>query len=237
MNVYIKSIFILVLLTINLQAKEKYHFVSIEHLIEQEVGRLVLPEIYKKLNVAIDISPQPGRRAQAYAISGKKDGEIMRIWTYGIENPTTLRVPTPYYKLETMAFVKKNSNIIITTKEDLKKYKIIKVRGVKHTNNITAGLSNTNDIENTEKMMMFLQAGRADVALTNTVDGLLALKKLGYTNIVPMKQPLARLDLYHYVHEKNKDIISLVNTAIVDMKKSGELEKIIHKAEEKIIGK
>ena len=232
-----KSIFVLLLLSVTLLGKEKYEFVSIEHLIEQEVGRLVLPQIYKKLNIDIDILPKPGKRAQAYAVSGKKDGEIMRIWTYGIENTTTIRVPTPYYQLETMAFVRKDSGIIINTKEDLRKYKIIKVRGVKHTNNITAGLSRTKDIDSTEKMMRFLHAKRADVALTNTIDGLLALEKLGYTNIIPMKKPLAQLDLYHYIHEKNKALVVRVNNAILDMKKSGELQKIIKEAEIQVINK
>jgi len=232
------KIMVMTLLPIlNVTAQEKYHFVSIENLIEQEVGRLIIPKIYEKLNIDIKISPKPAKRAQAYATSGKSDGEIMRIWTYGIENKTTLRVPTPYYKLETMAFIKKDSNIIINNKEDLKKYNLLKVRGVKHTNNITVGLSKVINVQNTEAMMRFLQAGRGEVALTNTVDGLLVLEKLGYSNIVPIKKPLAVLELYHYIHEKNKHIISKVDNVIKQMKSNGNLQKIIDKAESTVLGK
>ena len=110
MNKLIKIILIAVILTLSVQAKEKYSFVSIENLIEQEIGRIIIPKIYQKLNIDVDISSKPAKRAQAYATSGKKDGEIMRIWTYGVENKTTIRVPTPYYKLETMAFIKKDNN-------------------------------------------------------------------------------------------------------------------------------
>ncbi len=214
---------------------QDYQFVSIQNLIEQEVGRLLIPEIYKKIGFTVDISPMPGKRAQEEATSGSKDGEIMRIFTYGNENPTTIRVPTPYYYLETMGFVRKNSGIKIRTKEDLAKYRVVKVRGVKHTNNITQGLDNVFDIKNTETMMEFLQRGRADVALTNTVDGILVLEKLGYENIGPIQQPLAVLDLYNYIHEDHADIVPQVDEAIVAMQDSGELESLITKAEAAVI--
>jgi polar amino acid transport system substrate-binding protein len=213
---------------------ETFHFASIEKLIEQEVGRLIIPEFYKKLGIQVTITPLPGKRAQSMAVSGQKDGEIMRIWTYGEENKTVFRVPTPYYYLETMAFIKKNGGVVINNKEDLRKYRLVKVRGVKHTNNITRGMPHVHDITDTEKMMAFLQKGRADVALTNTVDGILVLKKLGYTDIVPIDKPLARLDLYHYIHNDHKELVPKVDAVIKQMKASGRLKTLIEKAERRV---
>ena len=225
----------IVILIPRLGIAQDYQFVSIQNLIEQEVGRVLIPEIYKKLDLTVDISPMPGNRAQEEATTGAKDGEIMRIFTYGNENPTTIRVPTPYYYLETMGFVRKNSGIRIKSKADLAKYRLAKVRGVKHTNNITKGLENVFDLKNTETMMEFLARGRADVALTNTVDGLLVLEKLGYENIGPIEKPLAVLDLYNYIHENHADIVPLVDKAILDMQSSGELKQLIAKAEAAVI--
>jgi hypothetical protein len=54
-------------------------------LIEQDVGRIIIPEIYNNLGMTVTIKPVPGKRAQQLATSGKKDGEIMRIFTYGLE--------------------------------------------------------------------------------------------------------------------------------------------------------
>jgi len=230
------EILLLVLLATNFCVAEEYHYVSIKGLIEQEVGRLIIPEIYKKLNIQVTITPLPGKRAQLKATTGDKDGEIMRIWTYGEENPTTIRVPTPYYYLETMAFLKKDSGVVINSKADLTKYRLVKVRGVKHTNNLTKGFPNVHDLNSTENMMKFLLKKRADVALTNTVDGLLVLKKLGVTNIVPLEKPLVVLDLYHYIHEDHKDLVPKVDAVIKEMKASGELDTIIKNAESQIIG-
>lgn len=226
---------LLVVLSMKIVIAEDYHFVSIENLIEQDVGRIIIPEIYKKLGIDVTITPRPGKRAQKEATSGRADGEIMRIWTYGEENPTTVRVPTPYYYLETMGFVKKGSGVVINTKDDLKKYRLVKVRGVKHTNNISVGVDDVYDSASTELMMRFLNGGRADIALTNTVDGLMALRELEIIDIVPLEKPLAVLELYHYIHQDHIDLVSRVDTVIKNMKESGELEKLIYKAENAVI--
>ena len=194
-----------------------------------------MPTCSRKLGIDITITPLPAKRAQLEATSGKSDGEIMRIYNYGEENPTTIRVPTPYYSLETMAFIKKNAGIAITKKEDLAKYRIVKVRGVKHTNNITQGLVNVSDVDSTEQMMWLVEKGMVDVALTNTIDGLMALSILNIDDIVPLDAPLATLDLFHYIHESHKDLVPLVDNIIKEMLASGELASIIKSAEKKVI--
>lgn len=229
------KIIVVFLLFSTVCSASEYHFVSINNLIEQEIGRLVIPQIYRKLGIDITITPLPAKRAQLEATSGKSDGEIMRIYNYGEENPTTIRVPTPYYSLETMAFIKKNAGIAITKKEDLAKYRVVKVRGVKHTNNITQGLINVSDVDSTEQMMWLVEKGMVDVALTNTIDGLMALSILNIDDIVPLDAPLATLDLFHYIHESHKDLVPLVDNIIKEMLASGELASIIKSAEKKVI--
>jgi hypothetical protein len=212
-----------------------YNFASIELLIEQEVGRIVLTQVYKNLGIKITITPLSGKRAQYVANSGMKDGEIMRIWTYGDENPNTIRVPTPYYYLETMPFVLRKSDIVILTKQNLSKYRLTKIRGVKHTNNITQGLINIYEMSSTKDMFKLLLSGKVDVVLTNTIDGKLALARLGLTNVVAMKKPLARLSLYHYIHKKNKNLIPIIDKEIQRMKGNGELAQLISLAEQRVI--
>ncbi|RJE71003.1 hypothetical protein BGP78_21205 [Pseudoalteromonas sp. MSK9-3] len=214
---------------------EQYHFASINYLIEQEVGRIVLPEIYNRLGIKVTISPLPGKRAQQEAQSGLKDGEVMRIYSYGTETPSTIRIPTPYYHLETMAFIRADSNIKINTIKDLKQYQIVKVRGVKHTNNITKGMTNVKDLDTTTQMLRLVSAGLADVALTNTVDGLVALKKLKITNVRPISKSLDRQSLYHYVHKSLQHLVPKVDREIKKMKETGDLDALIRDAEQQVL--
>lgn len=95
-----------------------------------------------------------------------------------------------------MPFYKKDSGIVINSAEDLAKYSVLKVRGVKHTNNITAGLVNTYDYDDTKSMLNALDKHRGNVALTHTGDGLFVIDK-----------PLSILALYHYVHKKNAHLV------------------------------
>lgn len=218
-----------------LSLSNKYEFASIEYLIEQEIGRIVLPQIYQNIGIDITITPLPGQRAQFAANNGSKDGEIMRIWSYGDENVKSIRVATPYYYLETMAFTLKESAILIRSKEDLKNHRLAIVRGVKHTNNIAKGLTDVYQMNSTENMFKMLQNGKVDVVLTNTLDGNLVLKRLGYENIIAIEKPLAILPLYHYIYEDHKALVPLINEEILRLKKSGELEQLLFLAEQKVI--
>ena len=161
----------------------------------------------------------------------------MRIWSYGDENSNTIRVPTPYYYLETMPFVLKNADITIHSPQDLRQYRLSKIRGVKHTNNITKGLSHVYDMSSTEDMFKLLFNGKVDVVLTNTLDGELVLSRLNLSDAVEKQTPLARLPLYHYIHKKHKSLIPKINREILRMKMSGELDQLISLAEQIIVEK
>ncbi|MDO6719663.1 transporter substrate-binding domain-containing protein [Psychrosphaera sp. 1_MG-2023] len=229
------KLFAVLLLFIGNSFAEGFHFSSINFLTEQEVGRIVLPQIYSELGIVISITPLPAQRAQLSATSGVSDGEIMRIFSYGIENPTTIRVPTPYYYLETTAFVHKDKDIVIENKDHLEKYFVAKVRGVKHTNRITEGHSQVIDMNSTIEIMRMVDSGRVDVALTNTIDGLMALKELGLKNVIAIKKPLATFDLYHYIHLDHKHLVPIVDAKIIEMTKDGKLAKIVNAAEQKTL--
>jgi hypothetical protein len=208
---------------------------SIELLIEQEVGRIVLPKIYNNIGITVEVTPFPGNRAQYAADSGMQDGEIMRIATYGNEALNTIRVPTPYYYLETMPFVLKNSDIVINSKQDLAQYRVAKIRGVKHTNNITKGLKKLYDMNSTENMFKLLLSNKVDVVLTNTMDGNAAIARLGLQNIVEMQKPLARLALYHYLHNKHDDLVPFIDKEINRLKANKEIDRLINNAEKRVM--
>ena len=84
-------------------------------------------------------------------------------------------------------------------------------------------------------MMEYLQRGRADIALTNTVDGILILKKLRIKDIVPLEKPLAVLDLYHYIHQDHKHLVAKVDAMIQQMQESEEMDALIKSSERQVI--
>lgn len=208
-------------------------FASIEKLSEQEVGRILLPHIYDKLGIDITITPLPAKRAEQGATSGQYDGELMRIWDYGNQNPQMIRLPTPYYQLDTTPFITRHD--IKVCRETLADSKLVVVRGVKHTDLITQGLPNVHRVNDTVTMMKMLIDGRADIALTNRMDGIHAINTLQTTEVHSC-QPLAVHSLYHYLHPNNNDLADSLDRAIRGMRQSGELEHLTRLAEEEVLG-
>jgi ABC-type amino acid transport substrate-binding protein len=216
-------------------AKADFRFAAIEHLFEQQVGIAVLEEVYKKLGYQIEVASYPARRAQVEAANGMVDGEVMRIWSYGEQNPQLIRVPTPYYSLNTTAFFNKESQLTVTSLSDLSSYKIVVVRGVKHTADVTDGLVDVEHLSSSDKLMHFVLRGRADLALTNKMDGLLNIRKLKLGEQMSYSPPLAVFPLYHYIHQSQQQLVDKVDRVIISMLRSGELARIIQQTEQKLL--
>lgn len=227
------SLCITLLFSVNSTARD-CRFASIAQLGEQEVARIVLPQIYQKIGKSIHITPLPANRAQFEANSGIKDGEILRIYSYGAENPNVIRVPTPYYSLVTSVFSLKTNHFNITSKDDLKGYRVGRVRGVKHTNNATKNLSMVYDSSDTKQLFQQLLLGNIDVALTNYRDGLLTIEQLGTNQIKVINKEIAFEPLYHYLHVRNKALVPPLDNTIKKLTASGELATMLHLAEEQV---
>jgi len=229
------SCLILLSLTSNTFAAD-YKFASIEHLIEQRISGEILSNIYQQLDIDISIIPMRAERAELEATAGVQDGEISRIFSYGDEHPSILRVPTSFYQLETMAFFKAGSDISLNTIEDLKKYKIAHIKGVKHTDKLVRKLnSNTRNTDNTTTMIQLIQTGRVDIGITSKIDGQGVIKRLGATDIRAWKIPTPKLKLYHYLHSSNADLLKPIDGMIKKMKMSGQLQQLIQETEQRFI--
>lgn len=226
--------FLLLLALTQVSYAQQYHFAAISNLYEQEVGEIILTDVYRRAGLEMKVTRMPGQRAIREATSGRVDGEIMRIWSYGIEHPELVRVPTSYYFLETMAFFKEGSGVEVNSVEDLADYSVLKVRGVKHTNAITKGLTKVYNYDNTKAMLNALDKDRTNVAVTHRGDGLFAIQKHGLTNINSSEYPMFSFPLYHYVYKEKRHLVDKIDRIILAMKASGELDVLIRNAEKQV---
>lgn len=218
-----------------LAVQAAYNFVRIDGLAEQAVGAELLTEIYRRAGHEISITPMPGKRALAEASSGRKDGETLRIFALGENEKRLIRVPTPISSLQTAAFIKAGSDVTIARREDLETYRTVIVSGVLHTHAITEGLSGVHEMPDPSNMFRFVQAGRADVALTSSLDGRANLAKEGITDVVLLDPPLKELELFHYLHESHAEMVPAIDAVIQEMAASGDLAAMRKAAEDAYI--
>ena len=228
-------LFSLFFITTGLISAEDYHFVYVENQPLQKICSLILSRIYGKIEIDINLSSMTANRAEKEASTGAVDGEVARITMYGVNNPNLIKVPTPYYRVETMAFVRADSLINDISIEKLADYSVIRIRGIKNTDNLTKRVERVQDFDSVGKMMSFLLLDRADIAITGRINGKISLKKLRYSEIRIVEPPLITNDMYHYIHKDHMQLVPLIDERIKEMVASGELEKLIEEIEESIL--
>ena len=232
-----KFLFILTMslfLTKLLNAQPILIFAQIVDTPDQIVGAEILKIAYAKLGISIKILEMPGKRALIESSAGRVDGEVHRIIEIADDYPTLIKVPTPVNYIEPSVFSKKY-NFKITDCSALKKYNIGIVRGVKHAELCTKGMNNIRVFTYSTKMMKLLDANRVDIAITAKINGLLLSKKMGMKSIHALSPPLSRMMVYHYLHEKHRDLVPKLDKVLIEMKESGELEILRNKAIKRLL--
>jgi hypothetical protein len=117
-----------------------YKLSAIEALPEQAGAADVMSEVYKQLGYHFELEYMPGLRVQRAANNGKVDGENRRMCSYGNETSNVIRVPAPFYEVQTVAYIQRCSELNITDKSDIQGHRIAIIRVVKHSDLMTWGL-------------------------------------------------------------------------------------------------
>jgi len=217
-------------------AQQPLTFTQIVDTPDQAIGAVIVKAAYEKLGIPVKFAILPGKRALAESSEGRADGEVHRIFEVGNAYPTLLRVPTPINYIEPSAFSKKHG-FKVTDCAALQGYQIGIVRGVKHSQLCTQGMENVFVGDDLTGVMRMLDAGRVDLLITARINGLLLAKELGLDAIKPLSPPLSRLWVYHYLHERHKDLVPTIDAVFKAMQESGELEVLREQAVQQLLQK
>lgn len=212
---------------------QELYLAANEKATEQQVAEILLKEIYKSAGLVAKVEPLPGARANAAALRGEKDGEVARIRAYSERYPSLIRVDPPYYYLTTAVFAKPGGKPI-KDKADLASYRVGIVRGIAHAEAAVSGMSKVEVVSDYEQLFRMLDAGRIDVAIDTGINGRMTIKRLALAKVEQIGE-LARLDLHTLLHPKNEAMAVRIGNAIRGMKASGELDKLIERAEYEVI--
>ncbi len=58
--------------------------------------------------------------------------------------------------------------------------------------------------------------------------------KFGITKVKSLSPSLQKIDLYHYLHQKNKDLVPKIDAVLQEMAENGELESLRAKFAEEL---
>ena len=189
----------------------------------------ILEEIYKRAGIPLDFVVRPTERSIVESSNGLIDGELVRIHKVGELYPTLIRVPTPYTFFESTAFSPIPDVLPEEGWNGLSDYRVGMVRGMKHAEWGLKDIEKVVTVNITKQLFDMLQFGRIDIAVTSRISGLYFLKNYDLKPMYVIEPALQNHDLYHYLHEKNKKYIPVLDETIRAMKKTGELTRLKEK--------
>jgi polar amino acid transport system substrate-binding protein len=193
---------------------------------DQFVGGELLRAVYARLNISLEFADVPGKRALALSSSGELDGEVHRIADLAQTYPTLLQISPAINYIEPSVFTT-TLRFDVRSWDSIKDYSIGIVRGVGSSEAGTRGMSRVTAATSLESMIQMLDAGRFDLVVTDLFSGRAAVAKLKLqSRIAPLSPPLQRVYIYHYLHERHRDLAKRVGAVIQEMDASGELARL-----------
>ncbi|MBR0715550.1 ABC transporter substrate-binding protein [Bradyrhizobium liaoningense] len=208
------------------QAQSVIRLARIADIPDQYVGGEMLRAVYARLNIKLEFEDVPGKRALALSSTGELDGEIQRIANLAKDYPTLVQISPPINYIEPSVFTTK-LRFDVAGWDSIRDYSIGIVRGVGSSEAGTRGMSRVTATTSLENMIQMLDADRFDLIVTDLFSGLVAVRKLNLeARIYPLSPPLQRIYIYHYLHERHRDLVPKIGKAIADMDASGELAQL-----------
>lgn len=207
-------------------AQAPLRIARIENIPDQFVGGELLKVVYNRLSIPVELVDLPAKRALLESSEGRLDGEVHRNINVQRQYPTLLMIRPALNYIEPSVFSKKEA-MVVTGWESIKGYQIGIVRGVGTSEDGTRGMASVLAVNTLDQLMQMLGEDRVEVAISDSFSGLAVIKKLGFAGrIKVLTPPLQKNEIYHFLHEKHRDLVPKVEQVLREMQASGELERL-----------
>ena len=180
-------------------------------------------EAFRRIGRSVEVSTLPGERALINADSGLEDGDLYRAPGFEKEYPNLIRVPEKMGDMEFMAYAKR-PDIQLHAWSDLQPYVVAYATGWKIYDRMVKAREVTK-VRAIDDLFPLLANDRADVILIDRWQGLWAARAQGY-NPRAIEPPLARAEMFMYLHKRHAAIVPELARALADMKADGTYRKI-----------
>ncbi|HEX6706186.1 MAG TPA: transporter substrate-binding domain-containing protein [Albitalea sp.] len=217
------------------RAQAALRLARLEGVPDQAVGAEILAAVYRRAGIGVSFVDLPPKRSLLESSEGRVDGEIQRILAVQDQYPSLIAVHPSFNFIEPTAFVT-DADLQVRGWTSIADHSIGIVRGVGSSERGTAGMSRVEAVTTMEQLMQSLAARRFDVAVNDRFSGLLVIRRLKLEHAVrPLSPPLEHIPLYHFLHERHRDLVPRIEKALREMQASGELERVRQQAMGKML--
>ncbi|MBL4798485.1 MAG: transporter substrate-binding domain-containing protein [Oleispira sp.] len=207
--------------------------------INEDIPRLIVSQnimshIYQRLGHTMTIANYPAKRSLVEVNNGSADGELARSSMIEASNPNLIRIPYAIGTIKLVVIHTKNTPQI-TQLAQLKNYRIGIMRGLVATDKISEQFPREmyNDIT---ALFKGLINDRVDVILFTKFGAEHYLQELKLQDqLVISDKLLLEIPLYHYLHQRSKDIAQALKAEMHKMHTTGELQTLINTQEQRFM--
>lgn len=191
----------------------------------------VLQAAYAKLGIEARGVRLPAARALAQSAAGATDGEVHRIDAIKERYPQLLQIPIPVNTLEGLA-ITCGRDVDTTTPEAISGYRIGVKIGNRYAERLVQGMPSVTLLVDERKLVDMLVAHRLDIVVGDRPWANTLLTEPGNACLRINEPPLVTVPLYHYLHERHRDLVPAVTAALRELRDSGEMRRIVQRVTE-----
>ncbi|MCG8637618.1 MAG: hypothetical protein MI863_27575 [Desulfobacterales bacterium] len=193
----------------------------------------LLEKAYENIGVEMKLIRFPANRALVEADNGDlSEGELIRIGGLSRQFHNLIQVPVMIAKFKISVF-SKDIDFPVNGWQSLQPYQIAFKRGFKgmekHADNL-----NVTRVTSSGTAMEMLSLDRIELIVLPYLDGLVLRKQLNLPQIRVLNPPLEQVNLYHYIHKKNKEIADRLTVELGTMAQNGEIAQFWKNIEDEL---
>ena len=190
---------------------------------------LVSKEAFNRIGYILKTVKLPAERGLKNVNRGIEDGEMSRIKGLDKTYTNLIRVPEKIMDWEFVAF-SQNDIKISSQWTSLSSYAVAFINGWKILENNVPKQTDITKVKNHQQLFSTLIKNRADLVLYERWGGLLLISKNPKLKSIKLhKPPLAKKEMFIYLHKKHKNIVNKLRNSLSSMKRDGTYNSIVQK--------
>ncbi|MBF0285715.1 MAG: transporter substrate-binding domain-containing protein [Magnetococcales bacterium] len=192
------------------------------------LDQLVL-ETFRRARIPITITPLPSERALTNANAGIDDGDLLRIVGLEKNYPNLIPLGEKWMDMEFSVFTR-DPRLTIDGWEALRPHAIGLIRGWKVFERATEGFPHLSLAVNADSLFTLLLKNRVDLILYDRLQGMIAIKRRGLTEVREVGRPLTVEPLFLYLNKQRADLIPRIEATLRGMKQDGSHARLMNDA-------
>ncbi len=186
----------------------------------------ILREAFRRIGLAVRITPLPSERAVLNVNQGIDDGLYVKV--AGVESgyPNLVMVPESVCDYEFAAFGR-DPSMKISGYPSLATYSVAFIRGWKNPEAATASMKTVTRVKDDQALFEMLLHGRVDIIVYEALQGRVWIRDRGLEGVYQLGPPLATTEMFLYLNARHRDLVPRLASALKSMKADGTWRRIV----------